>query len=162
MIDRFAPPIQTAFAHCDVPCGIYDPIVAQTAAHSVARFLDQVGQLEAEDLSGREKDARLARLIEHKEKHAAQVKSEVVIIWGDYFKQVHFDEHPELHTMVHKIMQVASKCKQEIDPENGRNLVNLVNDFATVFWKTKSIETETVVAPYLPKLPLVRPCLEAA
>ena len=45
LLDRVSPaPI--AYAHCDIPCGIYDPHHAQMAAHTVVRMVDLINQLE--------------------------------------------------------------------------------------------------------------------
>ena len=74
----------TVLAHCDVPCGIYDPSTAQIAAMSTARFLDLIAELGTPDSA--ESMARLSRLTSEKEQHAAEVKAAVVVIWGDYFK----------------------------------------------------------------------------
>ncbi|MEM7080069.1 MAG: superoxide dismutase, Ni [Pseudomonadota bacterium] len=145
-----------AHAHCDVPCGIYDPVEAQTQALSVTRFLDLLAEYEGAEL-GLADHARIARLVANKETHAAAVKDAVVVIWGDYFKPNHFADHPELHTLTHDIMQTASKCKQGLDPADGRKLVELINQFAEVFWRSKGVATETVTVPYEPKLDVVRP-----
>ena len=162
MINWFKP-IRTAYAHCDVPCGIYDPASAQIAAHSVARFLDQIAELEA-DIAQNSLPAlaKLSRLIEQKESHAAQVKSDINVIWGDYFKAPHVEKFPQIHSLTHQIMQKASACKQETVVGNGAELVDLVNQFAEIFWATKDIKTQTVTAPYLPNLPIVRPMLDEA
>ncbi len=151
-----------AHAHCDVPCGIYDPSTAQLAAHSVARFLDQMQELEGE-IGKPSLDTlnKLSRVVEHKETHAAKVKSEINIIWGDYFKAPHVEQFPEIHDLTHQIMQKASACKQNAAQSNGVELVELVNRYAEIFWATKNIETQTVTAPYAPNLPLVMPVLEA-
>lgn len=155
-LNRF---IRVAQAHCDVPCGIYDPAGAQTAALSVVRFLDLIAELEAEaggQLSVAQ-TAKLARLVEQKETHAKQVKDEVVIIWGDYIKAPQIEAFPEVHSLTHSIMLQASKCKQEVAQENGLVLLALVNEFATVFWKTKGVETELYTAPGKPGQAVVRP-----
>ena len=148
--------IAQAQAHCDVPCGIYDPATAQIAAHSVARFLDQIAELPEAPLD-LESQARLVRLVAEKESHAAEVKAAIVVIWGDYFKAPHFDAHPELHELTHRILMTASACKQETQVANGRLLVDLVNDFAEIFWATKQTPTERVTAKYKPNLDIVRP-----
>ena len=148
----------TALAHCDVPCGIYDPSTAQIAAMSTARFLDLIEELGAP--SSPADFARLSRLTAEKEKHAGLVKSEVVIIWGDYFKEAQIEEVPDVHDTVHAIMRKASACKQEIAPGNGPELMALVNEFASAFWKTKGIDSKAVTAPYSPNLPMVVPVLE--
>ncbi len=157
--------VRRAHAHCDVPCGIYDPAIAQNAALSVARFLDLIEELEPKLVGGDasvENLAKLARLVEQKESHAAKVKSEVVIIWGDYFKAAQIEMVPEVHGLVHEIMQKASACKQQTAVDNGRELVALVNRFAAAFWQTKDIETQTVVSSNLPKLEMVQPVLSGA
>ena len=38
--------VEEAKAHCDVPCGIYDPIVAQINALTVVRMMDLMAALE--------------------------------------------------------------------------------------------------------------------
>ncbi|MEM7098590.1 MAG: superoxide dismutase, Ni [Pseudomonadota bacterium] len=152
---------QLAHAHCDVPCGIYDPIAAQNAALSVVRFMNLIAEYDGATLSLADQ-AKLSRLVSNKETHAADVKSEVVIIWGDYFKAPQFEAHPNLHELTHEILMTASKCKQGIDPADGRRLVELVNEFAATFWETKGVSTQTVVVPYEPKLPLVQPIFEQA
>ena len=144
-------------AHCDVPCGIYDPSTAQIAALSVARFLNLIADID--DLNTIENLARLNRLVQEKETHAGIVKSEIVIIWGDYFKEAQIEICPDIHNLTHSILREASKCKQEIAQENGLELVRLVNEFTKAFWLTKGIETESHTSPYEPSLPLVRPIL---
>ncbi|MEM9316315.1 MAG: superoxide dismutase, Ni [Pseudomonadota bacterium] len=154
--------IPVAKAHCDVPCGIYDPSTAQLAAMSVARFLDQIEELVSSAGDGAADQAKLARLTAEKEKHAQEVKAAVVVIWGDYFKPPHIEKHPELHELTHQIMRKASACKQELNTANGRELVELVNRFAEIFFATKEIPVKRVIAPYEPRLELITPDLNAA
>ncbi|MBI2594377.1 superoxide dismutase, Ni [Candidatus Curtissbacteria bacterium] len=82
---------QVVYAHCDVPCGIYDPHEAQMAVHTVLRMTGMILDLKAssKDPSFDERKriiSQIARLTKVKEEHAELVKSEVRIIWGDYFK----------------------------------------------------------------------------
>ncbi|NQX88215.1 MAG: superoxide dismutase, Ni [Halioglobus sp.] len=154
--------VPIAHAHCDIPCGIYDPMSAQLAALSVARFLDQIAETATGGLADAAAQVRLARLTAEKEAHAAQVKSEIVVIWGDYFKPEHFEQHPMIHDLTHRTLRQASACKQELSPDNGRKLVELVNAFAEIFWQTKDIETQRVTVPYEPKLDIVQPILSSA
>ncbi|MEM9179465.1 MAG: superoxide dismutase [Ni], partial [Pseudomonadota bacterium] len=67
--------------------------------------------------------------------------------------------HPNVHGLVHAIMQKASACKQDVHREDGLALVELVNEFAEIFWKTKSIGTVRKTCPYPPQLKLVYPVL---
>ena len=159
---NWLPEPRTAYAHCDVPCGIYDPSSAQLAAHSVARFLNQIKEVEEGIAQSSMAELhKFSRLVEQKELHASQVKSDITVIWGDYFKAPHIEQFPEIHSLAHQIMLKASACKQDTAISNGEELVDLVNRFAEIFWATKNTKTETVVAPYAPNLPLVRPVLDA-
>ena len=97
---QFAP--VTVQAHCDVPCGIYDPSGAVLAAKTVARMVDLITQAEIggpADHAGRNK---LVRCIAVKEEHAEKVKREVQVIWSDYFKPEHLEKYPNLHDLVWK------------------------------------------------------------
>tara|TARA_B100000287_G_scaffold423440_1_gene466708 strand:- start:2130 stop:2597 length:468 start_codon:yes stop_codon:yes gene_type:complete len=152
--------IKNAYAHCDIPCKIYDPAVSLVAALSVVRLTDIL--LEIEDLSSLDSQSKLARVVVQKEDEAQKVKDEVNIIWGDYFKEPQLEAFPETHEIVHGIMRLGSKCKQEVSREAAEELLRELNRFVDVFWKTKDIETKTVIAPYPPALPMVVPILESA
>ena len=152
--------IKNAYAHCDIPCKIYDPAVSLVAALSVVRLTDIL--LEIDDLSSLDSQSKLARVVVQKEDEAQKVKDEVNIIWGDYFKEPQLEAFPETHEIVHVIMRLGSKCKQEVSREAAEELLRELNRFVDVFWKTKDIETKTVIAPYPPGLPMVVPILESA
>ena len=152
--------IKNAYAHCDIPCKIYDPAVSLVAALSVVRLTDIL--LEIDDLSSLDSQSKLARVVVQKEDEAQKVKDEVNIIWGDYFKEPQLEAFPETHEIVHGIMRLGSKCKQEVSREAAEELLGELNRFVDVFWKTKDIETKTVIAPYPPALPMVVPILESA
>ena len=139
-----------AQAHCDIPCKIYDPCVAQVAALSIVRLMDLIAKL------GDLNTPQLARLIRQKESHAAQVKHDVTTIWGDYFKQ------PQIHKVTHGIMQAASRCKQGSVRDDGVELLSQLNQFAELFWQIRDIPTESVIAPYPPALEVVHPVLARA
>ena len=144
--------IQPVYAHCDIPCGIYDPHRAQIAALTVVRMIDLLGK--AGD------DAHtVARLTVVKEEHAEICKHEVRIIWGDYMKGEKLDGHPEIHTLVHQIMALASGAKQGIDRKAALDLLTAVNQFSEIFWQTKGVKTKRVKAPYEPKEELIYPDL---
>jgi len=150
--------LEQAKAHCDIPCGIYDPIKAQIAALTVVRMMDLM-----HDLEGKPGDAAyensMSRYILTKEEHGEDVKREIRVIWGDYIKSQHLEKYPELHDLVHKIMQLGSKGRQTDDREVGLQLVEAVNRFAEIFWDTKGIKTKRAPAPYAPGLETVYPDL---
>jgi nickel superoxide dismutase len=136
-------PAEDGSAHCDIPCGIYDPHYALVAALSVVRMNQLIEALEPPAM---EKPARdkymhaIARYTATKEHHAELVKHEVRIIRGDFFKP---DNSPDgLGELVDNIMKTASKARQNIDAEAANELLDLVNQFAEAFWKAKGVETK--------------------
>jgi nickel superoxide dismutase len=152
--------VEQAKAHCDIPCGIYDPIIAQIAALTVVRMIDLMNELEGK---GGEKNKdyfnSLSRYITVKEEHAERVKAEIRVIWGDYLKAQHLEKFPNAHGLVHQIMQLGSKGRQTVDRESAVQLVEKVNEFAQMFWETKGVATKRAKAPYAPALELVYPAL---
>ena len=152
--------IDTASAHCDIPCKVYDPITAQIATLSTVRFMDLINELASTEALSLADQAKLSRLVAEKEMHAEQVKHEIRIIWGDYFKQPQIDQFPNIHTLVHDIMLAGSACKQGLEREKGEKLLALVNEFAAAYWSTKKVETYTATSPYLPAEMIVYPKLK--
>jgi nickel superoxide dismutase len=148
---------EQAQAHCDVPCGIYDPSTAQIAALTVVRMMDLMAALEGGETKGTtEFHNSMGRYITVKEEHAEKAKHEIRVIWGDYFKK---DKHPNVDELVHKIMQLGSKVRQTADREAGLAFVAAINEFAEIFWKTKDVKTKKAKAPYAPALEMVYPDL---
>jgi nickel superoxide dismutase len=144
-------PAEEAHAHCDIPCGIYDPHLAQVAAQTVVRMNQLIDGLEAPgggDGGAPTKKSRvdfinsLSRYIAVKEEHAELCKQEVRIIWGDYFKPEHLDKHPNLHETVWNIMKLASKNRQEVNPQAAQDLLTEVQKFAEAFWASKGVSTK--------------------
>ena len=139
---------ETAYAHCDFPCGIYDPHHAQISALTVIRMVDLIAE-HATHIQEAEKNKQDAlefrhgviRAIKIKEDHAELVKHEIRVIWGDYFKPEVMAKYPELNGLVHEIMQLASKAKQTIDRSVGFTLLDKVNRFTEIFWETKGKKT---------------------
>ena len=152
--------ITKAQAHCDIPCKVYDPSIIQYSTLSVVRFLDIINNDIKESDMNIGQQAQLSRLVAVKEQHTKEIKSEVATIWGDYFKEPQISKFPEIHSLVHSIMQLASKCKQELDRNNGVELLKKVNRFTEIFWATKDIKTEKFYAPYPPELVIVCPILK--
>ena len=153
----------SASAHCDVPCGIYDPAIAQIAAMTVARMTDTIIELEEHEVKSHDSNRdhhyqnKIVRMVNEKERSAELIKHEVRIIWGDFYKQPQFDAHPDLHNQVHEIMLLTSKCKQNVDFEASRLLVEKVNHFAKTFWEIKNIKSYTTKYHCKPHLEIVYP-----
>jgi len=129
-------PATTVYAHCDVPCGIYDPHAAELAARTVARMVELIGQLPKENRTEADMQ-KFIRCVAIKEQHAEIVKHEIQVIWSDYFKPEHVERYPDLHDRTWKILKLASKNKQNIDAAAASELEVAVKEFADIFWSTK-------------------------
>lgn len=143
--DKAFPP-QNIYAHCDIPCGIYDPHLAQLAAHTIIRMTNLINELPEE--ASKERAHKLTRLTMVKEEHAELVKKEVQVIWGDYFKSEHLEKYPNLHSLVFDIMKLASKARQEINLEESQQLLAKVQEFSEIFFKTKGVEPVRIKTIY--------------
>jgi len=148
--------IEEAKAHCDVPCGIYDPIVAQINALTVVRMMDLMAALEGSSIAHKNS---MSRYIAVKEEHAEKAKHEIRVIFGDFINDAHIEAHPELPALFHKIMKLGGKARQTADRENGVAFVDAINKFAEVFWAVKGVATKKAKAPYAPALEVVYPNL---
>lgn len=142
-------------AHCDVPCGIYDPITAQIAALSVIRMVDLMEGLEKND--SLEYINTISRHVAVKESEAEKVKHEVRIIWGDFVKPPMVEKFPNIHTLVHTIMALAGANRQHVSRAKAVELLDAVNEFAEIFWALKEVKTKKVKANYLPGEEIVVP-----
>jgi len=134
-------PAQPVYAHCDIPCGIYDPYQAQIAAHTVIRMVNLLDEVNASspepDFDERKRIiSRVARLTSVKEEHAEIVKREVRILWGDYFKPEHLEQFPNLHETFWKAAKLCSKVKQEINMDAAKELQKAVEEVADIFEKS--------------------------
>lgn len=152
-------PIHVAYAHCDIPCGIYDPHLAQLAAHTVIRMTSLINDLKASGnppFDERKKIIhQLARLTKVKEEHSELVKHEIRVLWGDYFKEEHLKMYPDLHNLVFKTMKLASKARQEINLDAANELLESVQKIAEIFFKTKQIQPIKVKSSYPTGLTIV-------
>jgi nickel superoxide dismutase len=149
LIDRLHAPGKV-HAHCDIPCGIYDPHLLQIATLTCIRMNQLIEALEAPGGAPPPKGDRdkymhaLARYITTKEEHAELAKREARIIWGDYFKPEHLEKFPELHNTVWNILKLASKTRQELNMQAAEELHGEAMKFAEMFWQSKGAQTKRV------------------
>ena len=129
-------PSLIARAHCDIPCGIYDPAEAVLAARTVVRMVELIGKL-ADGATAVDVRNTFVRCTIVKEQHAEKVKHEVGVIWSDYFKPEHLATFPDLHTKVWNLLKLAGKCKQTVDAQAAADLEAATKEFADMFWATK-------------------------
>ena len=133
--------VRPVHAHCDIPCGIYDPVSAKIAAQTVLKMVMRIDALEwGEGTDHMANSNSLSRYIAVKEQHADLVKHEVDILWHDYFKPEHLENYPDLHTTIWDATKLASANKQNVDADSAASLVAAVDEIAEIFWATKGVE----------------------
>ena len=144
-VRRFLP-VREAEAHCDIPCGIYDPIQAKIAAQTVVKMVMRIQTLAEQASSDMTTEQLTAarntgmRYIAVKEEHAQVVKNELDILWHDYFNPTHLEKYPDLHTAFWNANKLAGANKQNVNLESAQQLVEAVDAIAEMFWATKGVE----------------------
>ena len=124
-------------AHCDLPCGIYDPAQARIEAESVKAIQDRLadpGKFKAPKETAEGYGIR-ARAI--KEERADLVKHHLWVLWTDYFKPEHLSKHANLHQLFWDATKAAGAAKKSDDPADGQKLLDLINEIDKTFWDTK-------------------------
>jgi len=133
-IRQLLAPRVTAHAHCDIPCGIYDPATAKTAADTVAKMVEKLATFQGGDDANRN---NYIRSVQVKEEHARLCKTELLILWTDYFKPEHLEKYPKLHDTFWKAAKLCSKNKQSVDAKAAADLQAAVKEISDIFWATK-------------------------
>ncbi|MEK2479666.1 MULTISPECIES: superoxide dismutase, Ni [Streptomyces] len=129
MLSRlFAPKVKVS-AHCDLPCGVYDPAQARIEAESVKAVQEKYQANEDADFRTR------AVLI--KEQRAELAKHHISVLWSDYFKPPHFEKYPQLHQLVNDTLKALSAAKASNDPKTGTKALELIAEIDKIFWETK-------------------------
>ena len=136
-IDKVFPP-KIIFAHCDVPCGIYDPKPAQIAAETVVKMVEKIESLPKENPTVADRNL-FVRAVWTKEEHARKCKEDLLILWTDFFKPEHLETFPKLHETFWKAAKLCSKNKQEVSMEAAQELKKAVDEIADMFAKAKAM-----------------------
>jgi nickel superoxide dismutase len=127
-IDRRFPPL-TVSAHCDLPCGVYDPAQARIEAESVLACIEKYD--ESDDPTFKE------RAIFIKEQRADLVKHHLWVLWTDYFKPEHLEDHPNLHELFWDATKLAGETKHGVDAKVAHELLDRIGEIDKIFWETK-------------------------
>ncbi len=156
-------PSRPVYAHCDIPCGIYDPYPSQIAAHTVLRMTQMLKDLEKDDKDkqslpsseGKEEEGDwikmkhdVSRMTHVKEEHGENLEHELDTLLNDYFKPEHFEKFPELKDLIMATIKLSSKVRQTIDLEVCQQLLGNTQKIAEIFWKTKGFEPVRVPSGY--------------
>jgi nickel superoxide dismutase len=130
-LPRLLTPRTVVLAHCDLPCGVYDPAQARIEAESIKAICDKYQANSDPEFRTR------ALLI--KEQRAELVKHHLWVLWTDYFKPAHFEKYPELHQLFNEATKLAGAggSKGSADPDVAVQLLGKIDEIAKIFWETK-------------------------
>ena len=142
--------VSTAEAHCDGPCGVYDPASIRIAAEAAVSMTKKMAALEAPtDGDSKAMAAYLntmSRYASIKEEQAHLAKEEMLVLWTDYFKPDHLEQFPNLHDVFWKATKLCSAVKQEVSLEHAEELMASVKEIHDMFWGSKNREVEYYLA----------------
>ena len=124
-------PKTTVFAHCDLPCGVYDPAQAKIEAESVKACMAKYNDSKDADFK--------SRAVAIKEQRSHLVKEHLWVLWTDYFKPAHFEKYPQLHVLFNEATKLAGAAgtKGTNDVAVADNLLGKIKEIDTIFWETK-------------------------
>ena len=128
-LPRLLTPRTVASAHCDLPCGVYDPAQARIEAESIKAICEKYQANEDPDFRTR------ALII--KEQRAELVKHHLWVLWTDYFKPPHVEQFPNLHDLFWRAIKAAGQAKKSVDLADADALLGLIAEIDEIFWKTK-------------------------
>ncbi len=128
LVDRLSPPA-VVHAHCDLPCGVYDPAQARIEAESVKATMEKANASDDEAFKVR------AAII--KEERAELVKHHLWVLWTDYFKPEHLERFPDLHDKFWKATKTAGEAKKTNDVAVGERLLAEIAAIDAMFWESK-------------------------
>ena len=130
-LSRLLTPRTVAYAHCDLPCGVYDPAQARIEAESVKAIMEKY--------QDNEDPVFRTRALIIKEQRAELVKHHLWVLWTDYFKPPHFEKYPQLHALFNEATKLAgaSGAKGSADPAVAEQLLAKIDEIAKIFWETK-------------------------
>jgi nickel superoxide dismutase len=129
-------PTRVVDAHCDVPCGIYDPEQARIEAESCLRIIEKY--------EANEDPVFRQRCIIIKERQADVAKHHIDVLWHDYFKPEHLEQFPDLHDVCWKAAKQASKVKHTVDAGAARELLGLIDRIDEMWKATGGLEKTRV------------------
>lgn len=128
--------IKPVYAHCDLPCGIYETNTVVSAAATCLRMVEKINQLT--DINEKEAQNNFVRAVVIKEEHAQKVKDQLYLLWSDYFKPEHLEKFPDLHETFWQAIKQASKVKQTVSLDACEELIHQVQHIAEMFEQSKA------------------------
>ena len=138
-----------ANAHCDGPCGVYDPASARVAAEAVQSMTKKMLTLAANhsaDSGSATYINTMSRYAAIKEEEAHKCKEELLVLWTDFFKPQHLEANPDLHDVFWQAAKLCSACKVEVSSEHAQELMDAVEAIHNMFWQVKGREVPWIRA----------------
>tara|TARA_Y100000994_G_scaffold215272_1_gene191492 strand:+ start:93 stop:527 length:435 start_codon:yes stop_codon:yes gene_type:complete len=136
-------------AHCDGPCGVYDPASARIAAEAVVSMTKKMLDLKA-PISDSDAMAHytntMSRYASIKEEEAQKCKDEILVLWTDFFKPEHLESHSDLHSLFWSTAKLCSACKVELSLEHANELLDHIRKIHDLFWSVKGRKVEWYTA----------------
>ncbi len=129
-------PAKDVAAHCDGPCGVYDPAQARVHAEAVLSMTKKILALDPSDNS-HETINTMSRYIAIKEEEAHSTKTHLLVLWTDFFKPAHLEANPDLHDKFWKAAKLCSECKVHVSLDSANALMAAVEDIHNMFWAAK-------------------------
>ena len=138
-----------ASAHCDGPCGVYDPASARVAAEAVQSMTKKMIALEeshSADSGTASYINTMSRYAAIKEEEAHKCKEELLVLWTDFFKPIHLESNPGLHDTFWQAAKLCSACKVEVSAQHAQELMDAVEVIHNMFWAVKGREVPWIRA----------------
>ena len=132
--------IKVAEAHCDGPCGVYDPASIRIAAEAVVSMTKKILDLKRPEGDDKAYQNTMSRFISVKEEQATVAKREILVLWTDYFKPNHLEQFPNLHDTFWKAAKLCSACKYELSLQHCEELMAACKEIHDMFWASKNRE----------------------
>jgi nickel superoxide dismutase len=130
-------PTRVVRAHCDLPCGVYDPAQARIEAESIRAIQERYQDAEKFKKPTETVEDYRTRCLAIKEERAELVKHHLWVLWTDYFKPEHLQKYPQLHDLFWNATKEAGEAKKSQDPAQGQKLLDLIAEIDKIFWETK-------------------------
>ena len=138
MFEASLRPRRIVHAHCDVPCGVYDPAQARIEAESVKAIQERYQKADDMKSSTESAEDYRTRCLVIKEQRADLVKHHLWVLWTDYFKPNHLESYPQLHELFWNATKEAGLAKKSQDPAQGQKLLDQIDEISKIFWETKA------------------------
>ena len=135
-------PADEVDAHCDGPCGVYDPASARIAAEAALSMTKKILALEVPAADNAAAYVAyhntFTRYVKIKEEQAHLAKTELLVLWTDFFKPEHLAQFPDLHETFWKAAKLCSAVKVEVSETHCQELMDAVHRIHDIFWSAKN------------------------